>query len=82
MDIKTDMDMDLDTEMDLDTDTDMETDMYTYMLKYSAFFALEIYLISLKIRIAISVTFMEAIHFENQRPLKNIKAINFENKDQ
>jgi hypothetical protein len=70
---ETDMDLDTDVGLEMDMNTDnIETDMYTYMSKKTACLPFQLILISLKIQIAKSVTFIEAIHL-NQRPLKILK---------
>ncbi len=71
--IDTDMDLDTDVDLEIDVNTDnIETDMYTYMSKKTALLHFQLILISLKIKIAKSVTFIEVIHL-NQRPLKMLK---------
>ncbi len=59
------MDMDLNTDVDLEMDANtdnMETDMYPYMSTKTALSRFQLILISLKIKTAKSVTFIEAIH--------------------
>jgi hypothetical protein len=66
--LATDMDLDTDVDLEMDANTDnMETDMYTYMSKKTALWSFQLILISLKIKIAKSVTFIEAIQLNHPR---------------